>query len=70
MAKGKSSTQWIRVSGHDLDPNKFDREKENKNIMNKEIFKEACETVGIEPTKRQASKFKRKKGLVYKLGRK
>lgn len=32
-------------------------------------FMEACLNVGIEPTKRQASKFRMKKGKVYKSQR-
>lgn len=67
MSKGNLS--WIRVSGPDLDPQKIEREKENQKVLNKDTFKQACESVGIEPTKRQASKFKRKKGLAYMYGR-
>ena len=28
-------------------------------------FKECCSKVGVEPTSRQAGKFRRKKGLAY-----
>lgn len=70
MSKEKSNLQWIRIGGPDLHPYKHERKKENENIMNKETFKEACEAVGIEPTIRQASKFRRKRGLAYKFGRK
>ena len=31
-------------------------------------FRRACEKVGIPPTKRQASKWRRKVGLAYKKG--
>lgn len=33
-----------------------------------EHFKEACGKVGLEPTKRQASKYRRHKGKAYKAG--
>lgn len=33
------------------------------------IFIEACERVGIQPTKRQASKWLNKKGKAFKEGR-
>lgn len=29
-------------------------------------FREACEKVGLQPTIRQASKYRRRKGKVYK----
>ena len=29
-------------------------------------FKDACSKVGIEPTKRQASKWRNRKGLAYR----
>jgi len=32
-------------------------------------FKAACEAAGIEPTQRQASKWRRKVGLAYTTGR-
>lgn len=32
-----------------------------------ETFKVSCERAGIEPTRRQASKFRNKKGLAYKF---
>lgn len=32
-------------------------------------FRQACNAVGIPPTKRQASKWMHKKGLAYKQGR-
>ena len=37
--------------------------KENK------VFKKACKEVGIPPTRRQASKWRRNMGLAYKKGR-
>jgi hypothetical protein len=44
-------------------------------LLNKEFaqkdqaFINACEKVGIKPTKRQASKWRAGKGLAYKKGR-
>ncbi len=32
-----------------------------------EIFIRICKEIGIEPTKRQASKFRMKKGIVWKM---
>jgi len=32
---------------------------------NDRVFRKACELAGIQPTKRQASKYKNKKGLAY-----
>jgi len=36
----------------------------NTHIIEQQMFKEACEVVGIKPTRRQASKWRRKKGLA------
>ena len=58
--------QWERVHGPDLDPNNEVRAKENQNIMSSEVFKKACEKVGLSITKRQAQKWKNKKGRVFK----
>mgnify|MGYP005829608349 FL=1 len=33
-------------------------------------FRKACEVVGLEPTRRQASKWRSKQGLAYQSGRK
>jgi len=38
----------------------------NKEFSKKGDFKAACEEAGVEPTKRQASKFRMKKGLAWK----
>ncbi len=57
--------QWDRVHGPDLDVNNELRAKENQNIMSSEVFKKACEKIGIEVTKRQANKWKQKIGLAY-----
>ena len=69
MKKSRNKTsgkQWDRVHGPDLDVNNELRAKENQNIMSSEVFKKACNKVGIEVTKRQAQKWKNKKGKVFK----
>jgi len=38
----------------------------NKKFSEQESFIKSCESAGIKPTKRQASKFRRGKGIVYK----
>lgn len=38
----------------------------NKEYANSKDFTEKCEKVGVKPTKRQASKYRNKKGSVYK----
>ncbi len=38
----------------------------NKEYMKNDQFIKDCKKVGIEPTSRQASKYKMKKGKVYK----
>ncbi|MFW6242763.1 MAG: hypothetical protein ACOC2W_01255 [bacterium] len=65
----QNGPKWKRVLGPDLDQQKFEREKKNKNIMSNETFLKACEMLGIEPTKRQASKYNNKKGSAYKYGK-
>jgi len=47
-------------------------DEKKKYVTNREFFKtdkqfiSACEDMRIEPTKRQASKFRRKEGTAYK----
>ena len=70
MAAGKKKNHsWVRVYGPDLDAGNKDRAKENKSILESENFKKVCELAGINPTKRQASKFKRKNGLAFMYGK-
>ena len=60
----KKNHQWKRVvSTPDITA---ERREKNKNTKESRIFQQACESVGIEPTKRQASKWNNKKGLAYK----
>jgi len=48
------------------------KKKVVKRVTNKKFstddsfFKKACEVAGVEPTTRQASKFRLEKGLAYK----
>lgn len=65
----EQGNQWKRVSGPNLQPQHDQNRKANEGVMNNDVFKNACEKVGIEPTKRQASKFRRKKGAAFKFGR-
>lgn len=65
--KRKQGQQWDRVTGPNLDLDTADLQKANKRTFESEQFKEACEFANIEPTTRQASKFRRKKGIVYKI---
>lgn len=57
--------QWKRVTGPNLCPENAVRAQRNKSTLTSPIFLKACETVGIEPTKRQASKWNNKKGKAY-----
>lgn len=65
----KVNTEWERVSGPDLDPTHAVRAAANQKAFHSEPFRRACETVGLLPTKRQASRWKNKKGLAYLKGR-
>lgn len=65
MAKRKEYHQWERVYGPDLDPNNKIRAAANRATMESKVFKSACAVVGIEPTKRQASKWNKKSGLAW-----
>lgn len=49
-------------------PNDRDAERaeKTKSTQASQVFKDACEKAGIPATKRQAIKFKQKKGLAYK----
>ena len=55
--------------GADLCPRKSKEHQRNKGIMKSPRFVKACEAVGIEPTLRQASKWKRNKGKAWTEGR-
>jgi predicted HicB family RNase H-like nuclease len=38
--------------------------------LDDELFREACRQAGIEPTKRQAGKWRRRTGLAFETARK
>ena len=57
--------KWTRVSGTDLHPQNEERRLKHDGILKSERFNKACEAVGIQPTRRQASKYARKKGAAY-----
>lgn len=61
--------EWVRVHGPDLRPEYAEDAKKNKQVLESDHFKEVCELAGTNPTKRQASKYRRKKGLAYKYGK-
>jgi len=69
MKSKKKNVEWKRVYGPDLDVNKAARTKGNKDIRESEVFKKACKAVGIDTSKRQASKFRRKRGLAFNYGK-
>lgn len=52
-------------SGPDLNPRKVTEHARNKGILQSEPFVLACELAGIEPSLRQASKFKMSKGKAF-----
>jgi len=57
---------WERVSGPDSDPDNKVRAERNQSILKDPKFRKACEKAGIEPTKRQASRWYHKKGIAFK----
>jgi hypothetical protein len=65
----KSGQKWTRVTGPDSDSDNKELRERNKNTMESEFFKELCSKAGVEVTKRQASRYNNKQGIVYKYGR-
>jgi len=51
--------------GADLQPQHKENCEKNTNTLNSKKFIAACGKVEITPTRRQASKFRRKTGLAY-----
>ena len=75
MAKGFGEkkiggNQWVRVNGAPLRPQDDERNEQNINRLKSTSFKNACKVAGINPTKRQASKWNNLKGAAYKLANK
>jgi hypothetical protein len=44
-------------------------EMTNRKFAETKGFVDACESAGVDPTQRQASKYRNKKGLAYKEGK-
>ncbi len=57
--------EWDRVTGTDLDAGKVERAKLNQGILKSQVFLDACEKTGARPTRKQASKYRRKKGKAF-----
>ena len=57
--------KWERVTGPNLQPQHAERGEKNSTVLNSPSFKAACSRVGIEPTRRQASKFRNKRGKAF-----
>ncbi len=60
------SGKWPRVFGPDLDPGNRVRFKANSKVLADKNFIALCERVNTLVTRRQASKFRRKKGLAFR----
>lgn len=64
--KGKKlNHKWERVTGENLQPQHAERGNKNSKTLKSPNFLKCCELVGINPTRRQASKFNNKRGLAY-----
>ena len=61
--------KWERVFGPDLDIGKADRQRANDYVFNNKTFIEKCMRADIPITRRQASKYRRKRGLAYNFGK-
>jgi len=59
--------QWERVQRTPQDPAEREAQAANTNILQSDMFISACKACEIEPTRRQASKYRRKKGLIYQF---
>ena len=65
MSAKKFNHAWTRVTGPNLQLSHAERGKQNSNTFKSEVFVNACDAVGIKPTGRQASKFRRKLGRAF-----
>jgi hypothetical protein len=61
----KRNHQWERVKRTSMDGRQAFRTKRNDAVFKSDRFKKICENLNIEPTRRQASKYARKRGLAY-----
>ena len=69
MAKTKYNHQWSRVQRTPVLADEKRRQDRNKATFNSKEFVELCLLHGVPLTTRQASKYNRKKGLLYKLSK-
>lgn len=60
---------WERVQKTPVPKEELARRNRNMATLINALFLQACESVGVEPTQRQASKWNNEKGLAYKFGR-
>ena len=66
----KGGQQWTRVTGANIQPQHEGRGEVNKTRFNAPDFKVACTNAGVEPSKRQASKWNNRKGAAYNVANK
>ena len=59
--------KWERVRGTEMPAEQKKRQDANKGLMVDAMFVDSCKLANVEPTKRQASKYNNKKGIVYKI---
>jgi len=60
-----SHKEWLRVSGPDVQPQHEERRLLNDKVLASEVFLGACVKASVEPTRRQARKFRGKTGAAY-----
>jgi len=58
--------QWDRVIRTPINSREKKAQEANKNLLGSDMFISACLACEIEPTKRQASKYRHKYGMVYR----
>lgn len=56
-------------SGPDVNAWKLNAQGRNMGAFSSNSFRKHCEAVGLEPTKRQAARYAKGKGLAYTMGR-
>jgi hypothetical protein len=70
MNKIKHNHQWQRVQRTPILADEKHRQERNTATLKSNEFNELCDLYKVDPTTRQASKYNRKKGLLYKLSKK
>uniref|UniRef100_A0A6M3L480 Uncharacterized protein n=1 Tax=viral metagenome TaxID=1070528 RepID=A0A6M3L480_9ZZZZ len=68
--KRKANRQWRRIQATPTPERELKAQQMNQQILGSSNFKSACANTELEPTKRQARKWKNNKGLAWKEGRK